>query len=81
MVMMTPDEVSCALSGGRERAQFSTVGDIGSSAGGSVETLYFFLTFVKILSPFPVAKSKSSHEDAGQDQGKFVSGGWRGRVP
>jgi hypothetical protein len=30
---------------------------------------------------FTVSKSKSSQEDAGQDQGKFVSGCWRGGDP
>ena len=51
MVLRTPDEVSCALSSGRERAQFSTLGGSGKVAGGRIETLYFFLTFAKILSP------------------------------
>ena len=31
--------------------------------------------------PFTGAKSKSSHEDAGQDQGKFDSGSRRGGDP
>ena len=31
--------------------------------------------------PFTVSKSKSSLEDAGRDQGKFVSGGCRGEDP
>ena len=31
--------------------------------------------------PFTVSKSKSSHEDVGRDQGKFVSGGCRGEDP
>ena len=31
--------------------------------------------------PFAVSKSKSSHEDAGQDQGKFDSGSRRGGDP
>ena len=30
---------------------------------------------------FTVSKSKSSHEDAGQDQGKFVSRGCMGEDP
>jgi hypothetical protein len=30
---------------------------------------------------FTVSKSKSSHEDAGQDQGKFDSGSGRGGAP
>jgi hypothetical protein len=51
MVMMTPDEVSCALSGRREKGQFNTLGESGRVAGGRVETLYLFLTFTTMLSP------------------------------
>ena len=31
--------------------------------------------------PFAVSESESSHEDAGRDRGKFVSGGCRGGDP
>jgi hypothetical protein len=42
----------------------------------------FFLTFAMCcVAPFTVSKSKSSHEDAGQDQGEFVSGRFRGGDP
>ena len=33
------------------------------------------------VAPFTVSKSKSSHEDAGQDRGKFDSGSQRGGEP
>jgi len=82
MVTRTLDEVSCALSGRREKGQFDTLGDSGRVAGGRVEALYFLLTFAMCcVVPFTVSKSKSSHEDAGQDRGKFVSGSRRGGDP
>ena len=78
MVMMTPDEVSFALSARREKGHFDTLGESGRVAGGHVEALYLFLTFAMCcVVPFTGAKSKSSHEDAGQDQGKFDSGSGR----
>ena len=79
MVMRTPDEVSCALRAGREKGHFNTLGESGRVVGGRVEALYFLLTFAMCcVVPFTVSKSKSSHEDAGQDQGKFDSGSRRG---
>jgi hypothetical protein len=78
MVLRTLDEVSCALSGRREEGQFDTLGDSGRVAGGRVEALYFLLTFAMCcVVPFAVSESKSSHEDAGRDQGKFDSGSRR----
>ena len=44
MATRTLDEVSCALSAGRERTHFKTLGESGRVARGSVETLQFFLT-------------------------------------
>ena len=53
------------------------VSSIQGVPGG--ETFVVFLTFAMCcVVPFTVSKSKSSYEDAGQDQGKFVSGGCRG---
>ena len=49
--MKTPDEVSCAVSAGREKGHFNTLGESGRVAGGRVETLYLFLTFTTMLSP------------------------------
>ena len=50
--------------------------------GGRIEALYFLLTFAMCcFVPFTVSKSKSSHEDAGQDRGKFDSGSCRGGDP
>ena len=67
---------------GRERFHFNTLGESGRVAGGRVETLYLFLTFAMCcVVPFTVSKSKSSHEDAGQDRGKFDSGSRRGGDP
>jgi hypothetical protein len=51
MVMRTPEEVSCALSARREKGQFNTLGESRRVAGVRFETLYFLLTFAKILSP------------------------------
>ena len=80
--MKTPEKVSCALRAGREKGQFDTLGESGRVAGGRVEALYFLLTFAMCcVVPFTVSKSKISHEDAGRDQGKFVSGGCRGGNP
>ena len=79
---MTPDEVSCALRVGREKGQFDTLGESGIVGGGRVEALYFILTFAMCcVVPFTVSKSKSSHENAGQDRGKFDSGSRRGGDP
>jgi hypothetical protein len=74
--------VSFALSARREKGQFSTLGESGRVAGGHVEALYFLLTFAMCcVVSFTVSKSKSSHEDAGQDRGKFDSGSRRGGDP
>jgi hypothetical protein len=78
MVMRTPDEVSCAMRAGRENSHLNTLGESWRVAGGRVETLDFFLTFATNIVPFAV--SKSSHEGAGQDQGKFDSGRRRGET-
>ena len=68
MVTRTLDEVSCALSGRREKGQFDILGDSGRVAGGRV-ALYFLLTFAMCcVVPFTVSKSKSSHEDAGRGE-------------
>jgi hypothetical protein len=82
MVMRTPEEVSCALRAGREKGQFDTLGESRRVAGGRIDALYLFLTFAMCcVVPFAVSKSKSSHEDAGQDRGKFDSGSRRGGDP
>ena len=82
MVKRTAEEVSCALRARREKGQFNTLGESGRVAGGRVEALYFLLTFAMCcVVPFTVSKSKSSHEDAGQDRGKFDSGSQRGGDP
>ena len=74
--------MSCALRAGRQKGQFDTLGESGRVAGGRVEALYFLLTFAMCcVVPFTVSKSKSSHEDAGQDRGKFDSGSRRGGDP
>jgi hypothetical protein len=70
------------LRAGREKGHFNTLGESGRVAGGRVEALYFLLTFAMCyVVPFTVSKSKSSHEDAGQDRGKFDSGSRRGGDP
>ena len=66
----------------KRKTHFNTPGESRRVAGGRVETLYLFLTFAMCcVVPFTVSKSKSSHEDAGQDQGKFDSGSRRGGDP
>ena len=52
MVTKTPDEVSCALSGGREKGQFDTLGESGESREGALKLCnsFSFLQCV-VLSP------------------------------
>ena len=66
----------------KRKIQFDTLGESGRVVGGRVEALYFLLTFAMCcVVPFAVSKSKSSHEDAGQDRGKFDSESRRGGDP
>ena len=62
----------------KRKTHFNTLGESRRVVGGRVDALYFLLTFAMCcVVPFTVSKSKSSHEDAGQDQGKFDSGSRR----